>query len=206
MRSRGFVFSSPPAEFFAAHRKVSHFNFSSRENRFTYFCLYKIRDQESRGFDKGVNSVFLDIFQPTNAAGNSAGCHAEADHPELHRQLRLRPGAHGPVLHARPRLTQRLPRRLGERERSSETHHRPRGRRAPGGRAPQTGPGHLHSHVPAALSFGAADCLLHQLPAPKLIFRLYAIRQIPERGPDLLQVGWIPGRSLSLSKCDTCGE
>lgn len=162
---------------------------------FTYLSLHKIRDQD---LNKGVNSVFLDIFQPTNAAGNSAGCHAEADHPELHRQPRLRPGAHGPVRHAQPLLTERLPRRLGERDRSSETYYRPRGRRAPGGRAPQTGLGYLHSHVPATLSFGAAYCLLHQLPAPELIFRLHAIWQIPERGPDLLQVGWIPGRSLSL--------
>ena len=139
---------------------------------FTYLTLHKIRDPD---LDKGVNSVYLHIFQPTNAAGNSARYDAEADHPELHRQLRLRPGAHGPVCHTQPRLTERLPRRLSERDRSPETYHRPRGRRAPGGRAPQTGLGYLHSHVPAALSVGAAYCLFHQLPAPELIFRIHAI-------------------------------
>lgn len=117
----------------------------------------------------------LFVFQPTDAAGEPAGCHAEADPPQLHRQRRLRPGAHGPVLHAQPLLLERLPRRLGERGRSPEAHHGARGRRAPGGRAPQTGPDDLHSHVSTALPVGAAHCVLHQLPAAELFLRFHAI-------------------------------
>lgn len=117
----------------------------------------------------------LFILQPTDAAGEPAERHAEADTPQLHQHPRLRPGAHGPVLHARHPLPKRLPRRLGERGRPSETHNGARGRRAPGGRASQTGPDHLHSHVPIAFPFGAAHCVFHQLPAPELFLRLHAI-------------------------------
>lgn len=117
---------------------------------------------------------FFSPFQSTYAAGEHAGHHAETDPPELHRHAGLRLGTHGPVVHARPRFPKRLPRRLGKCGRTPETHHGA-GWRAPRWRAPQTGPDHLHSHVPTALPVGAAHCVLHQLPAPELFLRLHAI-------------------------------
>lgn len=150
MRSRDFVFSSSPAELFAAHTKQ------------------------------------------TNAVGEPARRHAEADPPQLHRHPRLRPGTHGTVYHTRPLLPECLPRWLGKRGRSAETHHGKRGRWTPGRRVPQTGPDHLHSHVPTAFPVGAAYCVLHQLSTPELFLRLHAIWQITERGSDLLQVGQTP--------------
>lgn len=104
-----------------------------------------------------------------------SGCHAAANPPQLHRQSRLRSGSHGPVFHTQSNLRERLTRWLGECECSSEAHYGARGWRAQRGRAPQTGPDHLHSHVPVALLVGAAYCFLHQLPAPELFFRLHAI-------------------------------
>lgn len=123
-----------------------------------------------------LSSPCLFILQPNDTAGELVVRHAEADPPQLYQHPRLRPGAHGPVLHARPLLSERLPWRLGERGRSSETHCGARGRRAPGGRAPQTGPDHLHSHVPTAFPVGATHCVFHQLPAAELFLRLHAIR------------------------------
>lgn len=103
------------------------------------------------------------------------GCHAEADPPQLHQQRGLRPGAHGPVRHTQPRLSERLPRRLRERGRPSEAHRGARRRGSAGGRAPQTGPDHLHCHVPTALPAGTAHRVLHQLPAAELFLRFHAI-------------------------------
>lgn len=115
------------------------------------------------------------FLQPTNAAGEPTWRHAEADPPQLHRHHRLRPGAHGPVHYTPPFLPERLPQRFGERSRSPEANHGERWSWAPGGRAPQTGPDHLHSHVPTAFPACAAHCILHQLPAEELLLCLHAI-------------------------------
>lgn len=128
--------------------------------------------EQTQGQKATLPSPCLFIPQSTDATGER---HAEADPPQLHRHPGLRPGAHGPVLHTSPLLPERLPRRLGERGLSSEAHHGARCRRAPRGRVPQTGPDHLHCHVPSALPVGAAHCVLYQLPAAELLLRLHAI-------------------------------
>lgn len=125
-------------------------------------------------FASSPAELFAAHTKPTHVAGEPAGRHAQTDPPQLHRHPGLRLGAHGPVVHARPRLLERLPRRLGERGRTPETHHGAGGR-APRLRVPQTGPDHLHSHVPAAVPDGAVHCILHQLSAPELFLRLHAI-------------------------------
>lgn len=122
-----------------------------------------------------ITFLYIFIQQLTHAAGEPSVRHAEADPPQLHRLPRLRPGAHGPVLYPRPQFTERLPWWFGECGRPSKTHHGAGGRRTARRRTQQTGPYHLHCHVPVTLPASAAYCVLHQLPAPELFLRLHAI-------------------------------
>ncbi|KAL0176479.1 hypothetical protein M9458_028809, partial [Cirrhinus mrigala] len=127
--------------------------------------------------------------------------HAEADAVELHGSgARLRPDEQ----HAHAGAAERVPRarqRLGPPE-------------AHGGRARQTGPGHVRGDVPGALPAGPPHRFLHQLSAEELFLRLHALRPLTARGPQLLQMtlssptsdvtDWITEPAADCNRTDPC--